>query len=80
MSHPVASVVITSALLDDLRAAFPEALKKIAIAVECFHKASLVHDDIEDGDATRYGEETLHQRQRFGERHLCCRRSCYYYC
>jgi geranylgeranyl diphosphate synthase type II len=27
--------------------------------VECFHKASLVHDDIEDGDMQRYGEPTL---------------------
>jgi geranylgeranyl diphosphate synthase type II len=35
-------------------------LKKAAIAVECFHKASLIHDDIEDEDATRYGEPTLH--------------------
>ena len=26
-----------------------------------FHKASLIHDDIEDGDATRYGEKTLHE-------------------
>lgn len=37
----------------------PEAIRKIAIAVECFHKASLVHDDIEDGDDERYGEPTL---------------------
>ncbi|HEY2585322.1 MAG TPA: polyprenyl synthetase family protein [Tepidisphaeraceae bacterium] len=36
-------------------------LKKLAIAVECFHKASLIHDDIEDDDATRYGEKTLHE-------------------
>jgi geranylgeranyl diphosphate synthase, type II len=28
--------------------------------VEAFHKASLVHDDIEDNDAERYGEATLH--------------------
>jgi geranylgeranyl pyrophosphate synthase len=35
-------------------------LKKLAVAVECFHKASLVHDDIEDNDAKRYGESTLH--------------------
>ena len=35
-------------------------LKAVAVAVECFHKASLIHDDIEDGDATRYGEPTLH--------------------
>lgn len=36
-------------------------LKKLAVAVECFHKASLIHDDIEDDDATRYGEKTLHE-------------------
>ncbi len=35
-------------------------LKKLAVAVECFHKASLVHDDIEDGDEQRYGEPALH--------------------
>jgi len=37
-----------------------ERLKTLAIAVECFHKASLIHDDIEDQDACRYGVETLH--------------------
>ncbi|BBM86089.1 polyprenyl synthetase family protein [Candidatus Uabimicrobium amorphum] len=36
-------------------------LKKLAVAVECFHKASLIHDDIEDNDALRYGEKTLHE-------------------
>ena len=41
-------------------ATMPEDLKKVAVAVECFHKASLIHDDIEDEDATRYGEPTLH--------------------
>ena len=35
-------------------------LKKASVAVEAFHKASLVHDDIEDGDEFRYGEKTLH--------------------
>ena len=35
-------------------------LKKICVAVECFHKASLIHDDIEDNDDQRYGEQTLH--------------------
>ena len=35
------------------------ALQAIAVAVECFHKASLVHDDIEDGDLERYGQPTL---------------------
>jgi geranylgeranyl diphosphate synthase, type II len=37
-----------------------EDLRRIAVAVECFHKASLIHDDIEDGDAERYGGKTLH--------------------
>jgi len=37
-------------------------LKHLALSVECFHKASLIHDDIEDNDATRYGKETLHTR------------------
>ena len=35
-------------------------LSRIAVAVECFHKASLIHDDIEDGDRLRYGDPTLH--------------------
>lgn len=41
---------------DDISAALPNVL----IAVECFHKASLIHDDIEDDDSTRYGQKTLH--------------------
>jgi len=35
-------------------------LQRTAVAVECFHKASLIHDDIEDGDVTRYDAKTLH--------------------
>lgn len=35
-------------------------LNRLALAVECFHKASLIHDDIEDDDDLRYGKETLH--------------------
>lgn len=38
----------------------PGYLRSAAVAVECFHKASLVHDDIEDGDDRRYGRRTLH--------------------
>jgi geranylgeranyl diphosphate synthase type II len=37
-------------------------LNLLALSVECFHKASLIHDDIEDNDAMRYGKETLHAR------------------
>ena len=35
-------------------------VKKAAVAIECFHKASLIHDDIEDGDEQRYGSPALH--------------------
>jgi geranylgeranyl diphosphate synthase, type II len=38
----------------------PDPLKKVALAVECFHKASLIHDDIEDDDSERYGAATMH--------------------
>lgn len=42
--------------------ALPDTLRRLAVAVECFHKASLIHDDIEDGDDMRYGAQTLHRR------------------
>ncbi len=48
------------ALREDRGEPIPEDVKKIAVAVECFHKASLIHDDIEDEDEGRYGEQTLH--------------------
>ena len=35
-------------------------VQRAAIAIECFHKASLIHDDIEDGDERRYGQPALH--------------------
>ena len=38
-------------------------IQRAAVAVECFHKASLIHDDIEDEDNQRYGEQTLHADQ-----------------
>ena len=40
----------------------PDYLEPVALAVECFHKASLIHDDIEDDDAERYGEPACHVR------------------
>jgi geranylgeranyl pyrophosphate synthase len=42
--------------------ALPDAVRRTALAMEVFHKASLVHDDIEDDDAFRYGRETLHRQ------------------
>jgi len=41
-------------------------VKRAALAIETFHKASLVHDDIEDDDAYRYGVETLHRTHGTG--------------
>jgi geranylgeranyl diphosphate synthase, type II len=41
---------------------FPLAVRRVALAIEALHKASLIHDDIEDGDEFRYGRETLHRR------------------
>ncbi len=35
---------------------------QLAVSVECFHKASLVHDDIEDNDSFRNDKETIHSR------------------
>jgi len=40
----------------------PSVLNLLALSVECFHKASLIHDDIEDNDDTRYGKETIHSK------------------
>jgi len=34
-------------------------LAPLSEAIECFHKASLVHDDIQDGDEVRYGRPTV---------------------
>lgn len=59
--RPFLTVAAYQALRDDRGEPIPEDIKKIAVAVECFHKASLIHDDIEDEDHERYGESTLHQ-------------------
>ena len=43
-------------------AGFSDSVRRAAMSIETFHKASLVHDDIEDDDQFRYGEETLHRK------------------
>lgn len=45
---------------------FPLSVRRIAAAMEAFHKASLVHDDIEDDDGYRYGQQTLHKQYDVG--------------
>ena len=59
--RPFLTVAAYQALRSDAGAPMPDDLRKVAVAVECFHKASLIHDDIEDNDALRYGEKTLHE-------------------
>lgn len=59
--RPFLAVSAFQALRRDTGKPLPDDIKKIAVAVECFHKASLIHDDIEDNDAFRYGERTLHE-------------------
>jgi len=43
-------------------AKLPMGVKRAAMSIETFHKASLVHDDIEDNDEFRYGDATVHRR------------------
>ena len=59
--RPFLTVAAYQALREAPGAPLPEDIRKVALAVECFHKASLIHDDIEDNDAMRYGEKTLHE-------------------
>lgn len=58
--RPFLSVAVARTLLADGRV--DEGVERLAVAVECFHKASLVHDDIEDRDARRYDEPSLHEQ------------------
>lgn len=67
---------ITLAAFDAMRGApgtrsidgldLPDQVKRAAVAMEVFHKASLIHDDIQDDDPFRYGMETLHKRHGVG--------------
>lgn len=59
--RPFLAACAYQALQGDPNAPLPHSLRQVALAVECFHKASLIHDDIEDQDPRRYGEETLHE-------------------
>jgi geranylgeranyl pyrophosphate synthase len=58
--RPFLAVCAFQAMTENPDAPLPLELRKVAAAVECFHKASLIHDDIEDGDAERYGRPALH--------------------
>lgn len=60
--RPFITLAAAAALADEAPPdALPDAVYRVALAIEAFHKASLVHDDIEDDDETRYGKPTLHK-------------------
>ena len=52
----------TSPDSSDAIASIPKSVKRAALSIETFHKASLVHDDIQDEDAFRYGQLSAHHR------------------
>jgi geranylgeranyl pyrophosphate synthase len=58
--RPFLAACVFQSLRDDASAPLPKNICKMLIAIECFHKASLIHDDIEDDDTMRYGEKTVH--------------------
>ncbi len=58
--RPFLAACVYQSLRNDPSAPLPDSIRKLLIAIECFHKASLIHDDIEDNDNLRYGEQTLH--------------------
>lgn len=58
--RPYLTVAAFQALREDRDQPIPDDIQKVAAAVECFHKASLVHDDIEDEDEDRYDQPTMH--------------------
>ncbi|MCB1226662.1 MAG: polyprenyl synthetase family protein [Verrucomicrobiales bacterium] len=60
--RPFLCIAAYQALREDPEAPISDAVKRAAVAVEAFHKASLIHDDIEDNDDERYGEATMHEQ------------------
>ena len=65
--RPFITLAIFDALMADTHgsglqssAVSRDAVKSCAVAIEVFHKASLIHDDIEDHDEKRYGRPTMH--------------------
>ena len=62
--RPFLTVALYQALLEEPQPfdELTDDLRRVAVSLECFHKASLIHDDIEDDDAERYGGKTMHER------------------
>ncbi|HUT60931.1 MAG TPA: polyprenyl synthetase family protein [Phycisphaerae bacterium] len=60
--RPMLTACAYSSLSGTPADSLPPEVRSLGLAVECFHKASLVHDDIEDADRHRYGRQTLHEQ------------------
>lgn len=58
--RPFLAVAVHQALRGGDETNLPAYLPPLAVAIECFHKASLLHDDIADSEPTRYDAPTLH--------------------
>ena len=65
VSDPSSAVVDQPSTLNSENA-LSSSVARVAMAIEAFHKASLVHDDIQDDDLFRYGRDTLHRSQGMG--------------
>lgn len=63
--RPFLLAAVYAAIIKPRQLVLPDEVMRAAVAVECFHKASLVHDDIQDHDTERYGQPTVHVR--YGE-------------
>ncbi len=59
--RPFLVVAVYMAMCDAELGRLPLPIRRLAVAVECIHKASLIYDDIQDDDACRYGAETVHE-------------------
>jgi len=59
--RPFLATCMFLAFRQDAVSPLPEVIRSVSLAVECIHKASLIYDDIQDNDAIRYGEPTVHR-------------------
>lgn len=66
-SYAVARMGASALVPDtDPQSLIPVHIRRLALAIEAMHKASLIHDDIEDDDEYRYGQLTIHRRYGIG--------------
>ena len=59
--HALSADRFTGLSESELFSAIPASVKRVAMSIEVFHKASLIHDDFEDSDDYRYGQPTMHR-------------------